>query len=272
MIEPRAAAAVGQSGLMSLYDAMFSQYGVKIAQVLVTKPDFYNEETRRHLASTVSELISLNIVPIINTNDAVSPPPMVDEDLAGVISIKDNDSLAARLACEVNADLLILMSDVDGIYTCPPSEEGARLINTYCPEHAVTIQYGKKSRVGLGGMDSKVRSACWALEKGVSVVICNGMADSAIRHIIAGRKLGTFFTATRNGTVSVESAAEQGSIYLLSFLPSSRDEATVTFIIFSLISVVVVTHFLSVPPATRLSHGDKKKSFHSTKDCDVLGR
>ena len=73
-----------------------------------------------------------------------------------VISIKDNDSLAARLAAEVQADLLILMSDVDGIYTCPPSEEGARLINTYSPNHAVTIQYGKKSRVGLGGMDSKV--------------------------------------------------------------------------------------------------------------------
>lgn len=73
-----------------------------------------------------------------------------------VISIKDNDSLAARLAAEVQADLLILMSDVDGIYTCPPSEEGARLIHTYSPEHAVTIQYGKKSRVGLGGMDSKV--------------------------------------------------------------------------------------------------------------------
>lgn len=228
VIEPRAAAAVGQSGLMSLYDAMFSQYGVKIAQVLVTKPDFYNEETRRHLASTVSELISLNIVPIINTNDAVSPPPMVDEDLAGVISIKDNDSLAARLACEVNADLLILMSDVDGIYTCPPSEEGARLINTYCPEHAVTIQYGKKSRVGLGGMDSKVRSACWALEKGVSVVICNGMAESAVRHIIAGRKLGTFFTATRNGSVSVESAAEQG--FYLSFSSSFLERRSSSFL------------------------------------------
>nr|CAH0103046.1 unnamed protein product [Daphnia galeata] len=207
-IEPRAAAAVGQSGLMSLYDAMFSQYGVKIAQVLVTKPDFYNEETRRHLASTVSELISLNIVPIINTNDAVSPPPLADEDLAGVISIKDNDSLAARLAAEVQADLLILMSDVDGIYTCPPSEEGARLINTYSPHNAVSIQYGKKSRVGLGGMDSKVRSACWALEKGISVVICNGMAENAVRNIISGRKLGTFFTDSKNGGISIESAAE----------------------------------------------------------------
>lgn len=64
--------------------------------------------------------------------------------------------MAARLAAEVQADLLILMSDVDGIYTCPPSEEGARLINTYSPDHAINIQYGKKSRVGLGGMDSKV--------------------------------------------------------------------------------------------------------------------
>lgn len=82
-MEPRAAAAVGQSGLMSLYDAMFSQYGVKIAQVLVTKADFYNEETRRNLMSTLSELISLNIVPIINTNDAVSPPPQIDEPIGG---------------------------------------------------------------------------------------------------------------------------------------------------------------------------------------------
>lgn len=80
LLEPRAAAAVGQSGLMSLYDAMFAQYGVKIAQVLVTKPDFYNENTRKNLFCTLSELISLNIVPIINTNDAVSPPMFVEHD------------------------------------------------------------------------------------------------------------------------------------------------------------------------------------------------
>lgn len=81
-LEPRAAAAVGQSGLMSLYDAMFAQYGLRIAQVLLTKPDFYNEETRKNLFATLSELISLNIVPIINTNDAVSPPMfIVDEEV-----------------------------------------------------------------------------------------------------------------------------------------------------------------------------------------------
>ncbi|KAJ9598561.1 hypothetical protein L9F63_010764, partial [Diploptera punctata] len=89
LLDARAAAAIGQSGLMSLYEAMFSQYGVKVAQVLVTKPDFYNEETRRNLFSTLSELISLNIVPIINTNDAVTPPPQIDEDVVVKGSVKD---------------------------------------------------------------------------------------------------------------------------------------------------------------------------------------
>nr|CAD7394484.1 unnamed protein product [Timema cristinae] len=228
LLEPRAAAAVGQSGLMSLYDAMFAQYGVKLAQVLVTKPDFYNEETRRNLFSTLSELISLNIVPIINTNDAVSPPPQADDDLAGqVISIKDNDSLAAMLAAEVQADLLILMSDVDGIYTKPPSQEGARLLRTYTPDMNDTVQFGKKSRVGTGGMDGKVEAATWALEHGVSVVICNGMQEKAIKTILAGRKIGTFFTDSNHalGSTPVDIMAEnarQGSRVLQTLAPEDR--------------------------------------------------
>ncbi|XP_023170601.2 delta-1-pyrroline-5-carboxylate synthase [Drosophila hydei] len=214
-LEPRAAAAVGQSGLMSLYDAMFAQYGVKIAQVLVTKPDFYNEETRNNLFSTLSELISLNIVPIINTNDAVSPPMFIrdDEPAGGArkgIPIKDNDSLSAMLAAEVQADLLILMSDVDGIYNKPPWEDGAKLMHTYTSDDINSIEFGKKSKVGTGGMDSKVKAATWALDRGVSVVICNGMQEKAIKTIVGGRKVGTFFTeATESAnTVPVEVMAE----------------------------------------------------------------
>ncbi|KAL1505362.1 hypothetical protein ABEB36_004946 [Hypothenemus hampei] len=218
LLEPRAAAAVGQSGLMSLYDAMFSQYGVKIAQVLVTKADFYNEETRRNLISTLSELISLNIVPIINTNDAVSPPPQVDEPIGAKpgkrgISLKDNDSLAAMLAAEVQSDLLILMSDVDGIYNKPPWEPGARFLHTFSSEQRQTIEFGQKSKVGTGGMDSKVNSAIWALDRGVSVVICNGMAKEAIKTILSGRKIGTFFTDSAVvGAVPTEIIAENARI------------------------------------------------------------
>nr|CAD7265137.1 unnamed protein product [Timema shepardi] len=144
-----------------------------------------------------------------------------------VISIKDNDSLAAMLAAEVQADLLILMSDVDGIYTKPPSQEGARLLRTYTPDMNDTVQFGKKSRVGTGGMDGKVEAATWALEHGVSVVICNGMQEKAIKTILAGRKIGTFFTDSNHalGSTPVDIMAEnarQGSRVLQTLAPEDR--------------------------------------------------
>ncbi|XP_054167264.1 delta-1-pyrroline-5-carboxylate synthase-like isoform X2 [Oppia nitens] len=228
--EPRAAAAVGQSGLMALYDAMFTQYGVHIAQVLVTKPDFYNPISRHNLRSTVLELLNLNIIPIINTNDAVVSPAMADSDLAGVISIQDNDSLAAHLAVEANADSLILMSDVNGIYTLPPDQEGARLLHTFVSSNQESITFGNKSRVGLGGMESKVKSATWALERGVSVIICNGMEDQAITRIMSGKRVGTFFTQYQEKVVSVQTLAanaRKGSRVLQALTPAERSDVIV---------------------------------------------
>lgn len=217
MLEPRAAAAVGQSGLMSLYDAMFAQYGVKLAQVLVTKPDFLNEETSKNLYSTLSELISLNVVPIINTNDAVSPPYNMPDDDPGQnrrgIPLKDNDSLAAMLAAEVQADLLILMSDVDGVYNLPPWQDGARMLHTFSSDQRTSITFGEKSKVGTGGMDSKVNAALWALDRGVSVVLCNGNQEGAIKQIMGGRKVGTFFTENASSSAPVEVIAENGETY-----------------------------------------------------------
>lgn len=237
ILDPRAAAAVGQSELMSMYDAMFSQYNVKIAQVLVTKPDFYNEETRKNLFCTLSELISLNIVPIVNTNDAVSPPMYIHDDtvVPGTgkkgIGIKDNDSLSALLAAEIQSDLLIMMSDVDGIYNKPPWEDGARMMHTYTSKERDQVQFGQKSKVGTGGMDSKVNAATWAMARGVSVVICNGMQDKAIKTIISGRKVGTFFTdcvTTPATATSVDVLAENartGSRVLQRLTPSERATA-----------------------------------------------
>ncbi|CAH0719874.1 unnamed protein product, partial [Brenthis ino] len=235
ILDPRAAAAVGQSELMSMYDAMFSQYNVKIAQVLVTKPDFYNEETRKNLFATLSELISLNIVPIVNTNDAVSPPMYIHDDtvVPGTgkkgIGIKDNDSLSALLAAEIQSDLLIMMSDVDGIYNKPPWEDGARMMHTYTSKEKDQVQFGQKSKVGTGGMDSKVNAATWAMARGVSVVICNGMQEKAIKTIISGRKVGTFFTDCPSiSSTSVDVMAENarsGSRVLQKLSPADRASA-----------------------------------------------
>lgn len=231
LIEPRACAATGQSGLMSLYEQMFIQYGVRTAQVLVTKPDFSNDESRKNLHSTLSELIRLNIIPILNANDAVAPPPEQDKDLAGVISLKDNDSLAARLAVEMDADLLILMSDVNGLYTGPPGTEGSRLIHTYSPSTDNTsVVFEGKSRVGLGGMESKVKAATWAVQNGVSVVICNGTEEMAILNITQGKQVGTFFTTAQVTGTPVELQAMQareGSRALQSV--SAQDRADIIY-------------------------------------------
>lgn len=231
MLAPRASAAVGQSGLMSLYEAMFAQYGVKVAQILITKPDFYNNETRQNLNSTINELIALNILPIINTNDAVTPPPQLDEEISKKLDIRDNDSLAARLAVEVDTDLLILMTNVDGIFNKPPKAEGARLIDNFVPDMIEDVEFGQKSSVGTGGMDSKVKAASWALERGTSVVICNGLGQGVIKGIVQGRKIGTFFTTNDDSGLEVEVLAKNarlGSRVLQRLTATERANAILT--------------------------------------------
>lgn len=95
---------------------MFAQYGIICAQVLVTKNDFKDRNTLNHLRETLDELLRMDVIPIINENDAVSPPPTQSADLEGVISVLDNDSLAANISRQLRADLMVLLSDVDGIY------------------------------------------------------------------------------------------------------------------------------------------------------------
>jgi len=201
-------AAVGQSGLMSLYEAMFRNYGILVGQVLVTKQDFHNDETREQLFNTIRELMALNIIPIINTNDAVSPPPPPEIYSEGTLNIADNDSLASRIAVDINADLAILMSDVDGIYDRPPKEEGAQFLTYFNPKNVETLKFGEKSNVGTGGMESKVRSASFALDHGCSVIICNGMKYNTIRNIMAGNAVGTMFTPLEMQGTSVEVLAK----------------------------------------------------------------
>ncbi|KAF7705392.1 delta-1-pyrroline-5-carboxylate synthase [Silurus meridionalis] len=233
VLEARACAAAGQSGLMALYEAMFTQYSTCTAQILVTNLDFHDDQKRRNLNSTLHELLRMNIVPIINTNDAVVPPPEPNSDLQGVnvISIKDNDSLAARLAVEMRADLLIALSDVQGLYDSPPGSDDAKLIDTFYPGDQQSITYGTKSRVGIGGMEAKVKAALWALQGGTSVVIANGTHPKVTGHVITdiveGKKVGTFFSEVKPAGPTVEQQTEMARSAgrtLASLLPEQRSE------------------------------------------------
>lgn len=244
-IDPRACAAHGQSGLMALYSAMFSQYGIATAQVLVTKSDFYNEYTRQNLQAALDELLALNIVPILNTNDAIVAPPVKAVDPKGVISIKDNDSLAARLAVMIHSDLLVIMSDVDGLYNKPPSERDSILLHSFNPKSEQqngALNFGNNqtnivSKVGTGGMSAKVKAATWALDNNCGVVICNGQQDNAIARVVAGEKIGTHFSCLENAregndapiNEELASRAREGGRQLQTLSTEKRSEIITTY-------------------------------------------
>ena len=233
--ENRAAAAVGQSSLMSFYESLFQQYDCKVAQVLVTKADFSNEASRQQLRNTMLDLLSLNIVPIVNTNDAVEATvtsnltngvlDLKQADMADIL-VEDNDSLAAILAVELECDLMILLSNVNGIFSGPPDKKDSRFYYTFTPKHNHDsyIQYGTKSNVGLGGMQAKVKSALWALKRGTSVVICNGGSAGVINKVVQGDRVGTFFTEQVGETESSQLAAmaRDGSKSLMSIDAEAR--------------------------------------------------
>ncbi|XP_030534427.1 delta-1-pyrroline-5-carboxylate synthase isoform X1 [Rhodamnia argentea] len=191
-LDGKACAAVGQSSLMALYDTLFSQLDVTSAQLLVTDHDFKSIDFRMQLNETVQSLLSLTVVPIFNENDAVSTRKAPYEDSSGIFW--DNDSLAALLALELKADLLILLSDVEGLYSGPPSDPKSRLIRTYIKErHQGEITFGDKSRVGRGGMTAKVNAAVNAAQAGIPVVITSGYAPENILKVLQGEDIGTLF-------------------------------------------------------------------------------
>ncbi|CAN6568859.1 unnamed protein product [Malus baccata var. baccata] len=191
-LDGKACAAVGQNCLMALYDTLFSQLDVSSAQLLVTDSDFRDRDFRKQLGETMKSLLSLKVIPIFNENDAVSTRKAPYEDSSGIFW--DNDSLAALLALELKADLLILLSDVDGLYSGPPSDPRSKLIHTYVKEkHQTEITFGDKSRVGRGGMTAKVKAAVNAAYAGIPVVITSGFAAGNISKVLQGQRIGTLF-------------------------------------------------------------------------------
>nr|GME13565.1 delta-1-pyrroline-5-carboxylate synthase [Ipomoea batatas] len=196
-LDGKACAAVGQNGLMALYDSLFSQLDVTSAQLLVTDNDFRDPDFRNQLNETVNQLLSLKVIPIFNENDAISTRRAPYEDSSGIFW--DNDSLAALLALELKADLLVLLSDVEGLYSGPPSDPHSKLIHTYIKErHEKEITFGDKSRVGRGGMTAKVKAAVYAAYAGIPVVITSGFAVDNIIKVLHGKRIGTLFHRDAN--------------------------------------------------------------------------
>lgn len=191
-LDGKACAAVGQSGLMALYDALFSQLDVASSQLVVTDRDFKDPGFRLQLVDTVNSLLNLRVIPVFNENDAISTRNSPYEDASGIFW--DNDSLASLLALELNADLLVMLSDVEGLYSGPPGDPRSKIVHTYIKEkHQKEITFGDKSRVGRGGMTSKVKAAVHACERGTPVIITSGFATDNVIRVLHGEKIGTLF-------------------------------------------------------------------------------
>ncbi|KAJ4904723.1 Delta-1-pyrroline-5-carboxylate synthase B [Raphanus sativus] len=191
-LDGKACAAVGQSSLMAYYETMFDQMDVTVAQMLVTDKDFRDKDFRKQLSETVKAMMKMRVIPVFNENDAISTRKAPYKDSTGIFW--DNDSLAALLSLELKADLLILLSDVEGLYTGPPSDPNSTLIHTYIKEkHQEEITFGEKSKLGRGGMTAKVKAAVSAAYGGIPVIITSGFAAENIAKVLNGLRVGTLF-------------------------------------------------------------------------------
>lgn len=189
IITKQAAAAVGQCELMYIYDRLFRSYNHTVAQMLLTWEDFDHVNRLKNLQNTLEKLLELNVIPIINENDPVS---------CEEYSLGDNDTLAALVATCINADLVILMSDIDGLYTADPRKNpDAKLITVVenITEEIEKIATGAGSSLGTGGMYTKIMAAKKATSAGVDMIITNGSNAEVLYDIMEGKQVGTRFIA-----------------------------------------------------------------------------
>ena len=191
MVTKQAAAAVGQCELMYTYDRLFGQYNHTVAQMLLTWEDFDHENRRVNLHNTLERLLELGAIPIINEND-----PIACEEY----SLGDNDTLAALVAECIHADLVILLSDIDGLYTADPhTHPDARLIplvESITPDIA-ELAGGAGSALGTGGMATKISAARLATAAGVDLIIANGAHAEVLYDIMDGKSVGTRFAGKK---------------------------------------------------------------------------
>ena len=183
----QAAAAVGQCELMYTYDKLFSEYNHTVAQLLITGADVENHTRHKNFRNTLSRLLELGALPIINENDTVATEEIV---------IGDNDTLAAIVAQSVGADLLVLLSDIDGLYTADPHKDPNATLISYIPaitDDILALGGGSASSQGTGGMATKLRAAQICMASGCSMVITNGIRPDDLYDILEDKSVGTRF-------------------------------------------------------------------------------
>lgn len=183
----QAAAAVGQCELMYTYDRLFTQYGHTVAQILLTGDDIDHEDRRHNVENTMNRLLELGVLPIVNENDTVA---------TAEIKVGDNDTLGAIVACSVQADLLVLLSDIEGLYTADPHKcSDAKLIHRVerVTKDIEALAGGAGSELGTGGMMTKIKAAKMVTANGSDMVITNGNTPEKLYDIVEGKEIGTRF-------------------------------------------------------------------------------
>lgn len=196
----QAAAAVGQCRMMHIYDKFFSEYNRSVAQILLTGDDVDEPERAKHLRATFSALLEMGVIPIVNENDSVSSAEI---ETGHHKVLGDNDTLSAIVAALCQADLLILMSDIDGLYDADPHlHPEAQLLHrveALTPE-ILQMAGGAGTRHGTGGMMTKLTAARIAMDAGCDMVITNGSRPEDIYAIVDGQDIGTRFVSQKPAT------------------------------------------------------------------------
>ena len=187
----QAAAAVGQCELMYTYDKLFSEYNHTVAQILITGEDIEHSERKVNFENTMCRLLTLGAIPIINENDSIATDEIV---------IGDNDTLGAIVATAINADLLILLSDIDGLFTADPRKDKNAVLLSRVTEITPEIEEmtgGAGSTFGTGGMATKIKAAKIATDAGIDMIIANGKEPKVLYDIVEGKPVGTRFISLK---------------------------------------------------------------------------
>jgi glutamate 5-kinase len=230
----QAAAATGQSVLMAKYRELFKKHDLKVAQILLTAEDLSNRASYVHTCDVLSLLLKIGVVPIINENDVTSVDELMRTE-GYKVNFSDNDILSVLVAGALCADLVIILSDVDGLYTADPSQAGAKLIKTVDEITAeLKTSLNGKSKLGRGGIQSKIKAAEIATSCGIPVVIANSRRENVVLDILAGKDVGTYFKpqsrmpavkrwiaygAAVKGTIQVNEGAKKAILKGSSLLP-----------------------------------------------------